>query len=335
MALRTHLYRSGVKKSFSTGIPVVSVGNITVGGTGKTPMSMYLLKYLAGKGVKVAYLSRGYGRYTKGYQKVMAESTSRVVGDEALMISKAFPNVPVSVCADRVGGAKRLIQDDKVGFLLLDDAFQHMRIRRDFDILMIDMTRPPWEDHPFPSGYLREFASGAGRADFLVVAKFLDGQSPTDIKHLVSRHFPGKPICVMEFKQVGWVNAHTGEEMPADAWVGKECVAFSGLGHNDFFKSQLEASGIVLGGFVSFPDHHQYHVSDWSKILEMARKQTEINGKFGPSAVLTTEKDFQRLRSQEWFSPTHGLQVLYLKIELRPVWGWEGLQSKIDSLIKL
>ena len=171
MKARNERFDTGRTKIESFGVPVISVGNISVGGTGKTPMSAYILRLLQEQGVRPALLSRGYGRKTKGYCAATLQSTAADIGDEPLEIYRMFnTKVPVRVCEKRCEGARRLLQENEgIGAIVLDDAYQHRYIHRDLNILLTDYNRLYTRDKVLPAGRLREIAQGAERANIIVV----------------------------------------------------------------------------------------------------------------------------------------------------------------------
>lgn len=157
ISIRNFCYEANIFKQHEFPLPIISVGNITVGGTGKTPHSEYLLRLLKDQ-FNVAYISRGYKRKTKGYVRATAQSTALEIGDEALQIARNFPQVPVAVCEKRVTGVERLLEEAEQNFdaIILDDAFQHRSIKPHINMLLIDYNRPIHEDKLLPLGRLRE-----------------------------------------------------------------------------------------------------------------------------------------------------------------------------------
>ncbi|MFT4851027.1 MAG: tetraacyldisaccharide 4'-kinase, partial [Sediminicola sp.] len=167
-ALRNNFYDSGWFESKSFDIPVICVGNLSVGGTGKSPMIEYLLEFLV-KDFRVAVLSRGYKRRTIGFREVLEKSTVHEVGDEPLQFKLNFPKVIIAVCANRQEGIEKL--QDRADIILLDDAFQHRRVQASTNILLTPFDDLYVNDLVVPAGNLREFSSGAKRADIIVVTK--------------------------------------------------------------------------------------------------------------------------------------------------------------------
>ena len=181
--IRNYLFDKGIRKSQEFQLPVISIGNITVGGTGKTPHAEYTATLLKDR-YKTAVLSRGYGRHTKGFFMSDAHSDSGLIGDEPLQIKRRFPDLEVAVCSDRAEGIKRLIEMCSPQVVILDDAFQHRRIKPSLNILLVNWHRNILDDAMLPAGYLRESVKGRARADIIIVTKCpenLDGQSMADL----------------------------------------------------------------------------------------------------------------------------------------------------------
>ena len=180
LRIRHLLYDSGIIGHYTADIPVVCVGNITVGGTGKTPFTEFLIDRL-GRRFTIAVLSRGYGRRTKGYLEVQTNSSFLNVGDEPKQIKRKYPDTVVVVCEKRAEGIRRIRQEHpEVDLILLDDGFQHRRVEPKVDIVLMDYTRPIWEDYMLPLGNLRDLPSQMARANIVVVTKTPTNITPID-----------------------------------------------------------------------------------------------------------------------------------------------------------
>lgn len=337
MSLRNHAYDQGWKRSHACGIPVISVGNITVGGTGKTPMAEFLLARLLEMGYRPAYLSRGYGRATKGFLMVSptAGSAERY-GDEAFQVASRFPSVPVAVCESRVEGAKQLLAVHNPDVLVLDDAFQHRRIQRNLDMVMVDVGRMPMQDHVFPAGRLREPLRGLRRAQVLVTTKFSTVEEANRAAQALRARFPEALLCSMALEARGIHPFFPVHTPPVDRATlgGRAAIAFSGLGNNAHFKATLERLGVDVRVFHPFPDHHAYTLEDIEKILHSIEGQTEIKGNFAPALILTTEKDFFRLKAMPWMKRHAHLPMYYLEVGMKPLDGWEQVEQKIKKIAR-
>ncbi|GAB3182341.1 tetraacyldisaccharide 4'-kinase [Telluribacter humicola] len=284
-ALRNKLYDQGVFASFTPAQFTVSVGNLTVGGTGKTPMVEYLIRYFKDK-QKIATLSRGYGRSTKGFRVADPGATARTIGDEPLQYYQKFgAEIKVTVCENRAEGSRQITAlFPDVDLLLLDDAYQHRGIRPSVNILLNDYNRPFYNDHPFPAGYLREGRSGATRADAVVVTKCPAGLAQAEkeeIKQQISRYTRhGTPVFFASVRYEQPV-AYAGEEEV----LPEQVVALAGIARPEPFLAYLRDNFEVVKEVI-YPDHHDYSPSDLKDLLKYVKKGT---------FVVTTEKDKVKL----------------------------------------
>lgn len=332
-ALRNLCYDRGWLQVHRVGVPMISIGNITVGGTGKTPMAEFLLGKLVEMGLKPGYLSRGYGRSSKGFVWVEpGQGDSALYGDESLQVASRFPGLPVAVCEDRVAGAGRIIAERGIDVLVLDDAFQHRRIARDLDVVMVDATRAPWGDVPMPAGRLREFRNGLQRCQALIVSKAANEAQAKEAVKVLRANFPGKVVCRAQLK-ARKIRAFDGSEAGSELPQGP-VIVFSGLGNNAHFLATVEAMGIEVVAFFPFPDHHAYSPADMEKILAGMGRVPENKGKFAPAFVLTSEKDRFRLKGLPWME-VHSRQPLhYLEAGLEFMEGWDQLEQKIKEITR-
>lgn len=284
--VRNWLYNKGLYGSYSPDVFTVSVGNLTVGGTGKTPMVEYLIRELSPE-FRIATLSRGYGRKTKGFRLAGETATAEEIGDEPLQYYKKFNDqIQVTVCEKRVEGYQQIRNlFPEVSLVLLDDAYQHRPIAPHFNILLNDFNRPFYEDHPFPEGYLRENRSGAVRADVVIVTKCPSGLSEEiklDIVDKISAYTkPNTPVYFASVKY-GHPHSYGAKEVETISKV----VAMAGIAQpGPFFeygRSRYEVEEEVV-----FADHYNFTEEDLDNILKCAK-----NGTF----VLTTEKDMVKLK---------------------------------------
>ena len=277
IAVRHMLFDQHVLPSFSVDVPTICVGNLAVGGTGKTPMTAYLVQLLLANGYKPAILSRGYKRATRGF--VMADSASTVesIGDEAMQLHRAFPEVPVAVCESRVRGVHQLQRQLKeLDVVVLDDAMQHRSIRCGLTILLTPYDKLYIDDHMLPWGMLRDIPSRALKADAVVVTKCPDGMRPIDMRVVDNRlhlpsfqtlHFTGLTYAPME-----------QEGIP---------LVLCGIAHPHYMMDYVLAH-YPQAQLMAFPDHYHYLPKDIDAIMERAKHF---------DFVLTTEKDIQRLRT--------------------------------------
>lgn len=318
-SLRNALYDRGYKQVHQPAIPTVSVGNLTVGGTGKTPFVEYLLRLLKEQ-YQITVLSRGYGRQTKGYVAAQPLVTAQQIGDEPLQYYQKFaPDVQVVVCESRVVGALRLQQEyPATNLLVLDDAYQHRPIQPHVNILLNDYRRPFYQDAPFPGGRLRETRAGAKRADVVVVTKcpanISEGEQ-ISIKKQIQRYVAhDTPIF---FATVAYGDAITfaGEKKTL---TGKALV-ITGIAQPAPFIDYLERTVTVEQVF-SFKDHHDYTNDEVQEVIKCLK-----NDNF----VVTTEKDFVKLKplvkDTEWEN-----RFLYIPIQMEFI----GEDGRFDEWIK-
>lgn len=327
--LRNFLYRQGWKKNHRLTVPVISIGNISTGGTGKTPMACYVLSYLLTRGIRVAYLSRGYGRATKGYRRVSAHADgARLFGDEPVLIFNRFPDVPVAVCEDRVSGAERLIRDSGAEVILLDDAFQHRRIGRDLDIVMVDATQMPDRDLLLPGGNLREPLSSLKRAGLVVLNKIPD----TADAGLLARRLKHSRVVMSKARFGGLVFFRPTLQAPVhpETLLNHPVIIFSGIGNNEQFFSQIQTMGVEIRKSFSFPDHHVYSAEDLKKITLEFRIQVPESPDL---IILTTEKDYCRLNSVNLPAVLAPYPCAYITMDLEWMEGEDLVRNQLEGVI--
>ena len=294
VSIRNSLYDRGVLSSHQLKWPVVSVGNLRVGGTGKTPFVIHLGQLLQQKQVPFDVLSHGYGRASKGLRLVDDKGSARDFGDEPLLIAQKL-QVPVIVCADRYAAglhAEKIFANIRPAhgsqwLHILDDGFQHRRLARDFDIVLV--TPSDAADSLLPSGRLREPLSSLRRADAIVLTEGTSTEGlPLEGKHVwrVSRGL-----------EIG------------NQFLPEKAIAFCGIARPDRFFADLKAIGCAPVATHSFPDHHTYSDADITSLLRL-REQ------YSASAFLITEKDAINLRAAGLFDRLQPIQVLPLRMQL-------------------
>ncbi len=290
LSVRNRLYDLGVKKSIRYDIPVICVGNITVGGTGKTPMCELLIGRFS-ETHSVALLSRGYGRKTKGYREVTLRSSYRNVGDEPKQIKMKYPGMVVVVCEDREEGIERIQREHpEVNLIIMDDGYQHRRIEPKLNILMVDYTRPIDKDKLLPLGNLRDQPKQKKRAHYVIVTKCPANMTPLD------RRIARKRLELLPFQCLYFTRAVSGPLHPAfpdDAGdrqipAGADVIAMAAIGNPAPFVENLRGKYNLVGELL-FRDHHPYHVRDLGKMEETLAKAPE------GTVIVTTEKDAVKL----------------------------------------
>ena len=290
IGLRNWLYERKIFKYTQFDIPVISVGNLTVGGTGKTPMVEYLIDLLSNK-YKIGTLSRGYGRKTCGFQLGGPQETAYTLGDEPFQLYQKYgEKIVVSVGEERILAVPRLLYNHpEVQVILLDDAFQHRAIKPSFQILLNDYNRPFYKDSPMPAGRLREFSSGAKRADVVVVTKCPQDLSTEDKKKISEKikklagHYKKVFFTSLQYEKPVSVNLDLLPEF-------EKVVLITGIASVAPLLRHVEKNYEVVKHF-KFPDHHFYKQKDIDRIINYIDKQGD------QVALLTTEKDAVKLQS--------------------------------------
>lgn len=301
--IRNFCYDVGIFKIYKVSRPVISIGNITTGGTGKTPMTIYLTEMAKEKGFKPGIVSRGYGRNSSGqvlvHNGTSLLSNARESGDEPFLIAKQLQNVPVIVDADRVRGCKKIINKFDVDLLILDDAFQHRRIHRDMDIVLINATEKPSVHFILPWGRLREMPRGLKRADKIIITKGrLESLTPALKRYMKDEYFANAHFQLMKYVESGYEQA----DIP-----NKPLFAFCGIAHPQLFYKSLTDQGIILGGTLSFKDHEPYGPKTIDKIIQKSQDRENQN-------LITTEKDSIKLPSSIF--NTHTIYTLAMKLSV-------------------
>lgn len=310
-SVRNRLYDSGRKRSRSFLIKTICVGNLSMGGTGKSPMTEYIVNLLKGK-YKLATLSRGYKRKIKGFSEVSIASLSDEVGDEPKQFKNKFPEIAVAVCEDRCTGVEEILkrhEDTRV--ILLDDAYQHRKIKTGLNILLSDHHKLFTDDFVFPSGTLRESRSGAKRADVVVITKCpadLDENEKKIIRKKIEKYSEGK-ILFSFLKYAGLKSFNDGSIL-TDVENTDEALLFTGIANPHPLEKYL---GAILKKITSirFSDHHQYSVCDLMRIQE-----TFNNIAAGKKVIITTEKDAMRLERPEQLEIVKRLPLYMAQIEI-------------------
>lgn len=282
MALRNVAYDHGWKKSFPLPVPAISVGNLTTGGTGKTPVVRWLTERLRDAGYAPAILMRGY------------RTGECEVSDEQLMLEDQLHRskgrrVIVHAEADRVAGARHVAKYDEVDVFVLDDAFQHRRAQRDFDLVLVNAIEPFGFGHVLPRGLLREPIGGIRRADAIVLTRAdqVSLDQLAAIERQIRAHHCGAPVYRARHALVAVLEGP--DSLPVEVLRTRPFYAFAGIGTPHALQKQLEGFGESCRGWHWFPDHHDFRYADLEQVAQAAQQQ-------GAEALLTTEKDWPKLR---------------------------------------
>ena len=294
--LRCWGYTAGVLPTARLQAPVISIGNLTMGGTGKTPITIALGKRLLDSGHRVAVLSRGYkGNYGGGPLLVSdgqrIHATANEAGDEAVVIARHLPRALVAVAKRRSEAGAWLEQRFGVDIYLLDDGFQHLQLHRDLNLLVVDVTNPFGGGLP-PRGRLREPLDAIRRADTVILSRCEVGHNYDELIDIIQRYKPGIPCLLARQRLVSL--RKLGEEiaLPLASLSGMDIGAFAGIGNPAQFLTTLGQAGIQVKQSLSFPDHHHYGAQDYQRL----RRECE---KLGVAALITTEKDAEKLSAAE------------------------------------
>lgn len=300
--LRRYFYANAIFPKFNLTCPVISVGNLTVGGTGKTPMVMGLARWLQQQGFKVAVVSRGYKGQAENRIAVVSDGDSILCevgesGDEPFLMANRLKGVPIVVGKDRVEAGRTAIDRFRPDVIILDDAFQHQRLERDLNILLLDAQAPFGNGFLLPRGVLREPVQSIQRADAIIFTRcrempptyYSDIARKTDLQAIFSAYH--RPVIRCVLPPLHSIDADALMHMPdgiIDHLSGRRLFAFSGLARNDSFWKSIDELGGQMCGKMAFDDHYAYHASDIDTIVHMAQKA-------GSDSIVTTEKDFVRL----------------------------------------
>lgn len=287
-SIRNFLFDKGILKSYSFDLPIIAVGNLSVGGTGKTPQIEYLIRLLSDT-YKIATLSRGYKRKSEGFVLANETSTAAILGDEPFQFYQKFSNIQVAVDANRKNGIKQLLsQNQQPNIILLDDAFQHRKVKAGFYIMLTSYDELFYNDFILPTGNLRESRTGANRADMIIVTK-----CPKDISELAQEEIQQKirsylkkevPVFYTFIQYDDYVYSENQKISFSDFQIVDKLVV-AGIAKPEPFFAYLQAAKKAT---MVFPDHHDFSEKDIQSILETA------NGK----KIVTTEKDFVRLKGK-------------------------------------
>ena len=341
LKVRGWLYDCGLLKQKRLPCKVISIGNIVAGGAGKTPAVIWIAKYLQSEGVQVGVLLRGYRR--EGHHSITIVSDGKRIltsvtesGDEAGMIARKLPGVPVVVGSDRYAAGLEVIQlwEHINGVLILDDGFQRRQLARDLDILTIDSTQPFGTGKLLPAGTLREPKTALRRTDILLLTRTDLAAQPINFERFVQ----GKQIFESRHQPIRLYQLSTGsdrlasperdEECGLGALKGQRILAVCGIGNPKAFVGtlhQLEPKTVEL---LVFPDHHRYSLADFSDISRMARE-------VGADIVVTTEKDSQKLAAfagQTEFSPPESVELFVLEVELKIMTDPEAFKKRLQQV---
>jgi tetraacyldisaccharide 4'-kinase len=312
MTIRNRRFDSGAAQIHRVDVPVISVGNITLGGTGKSPLVKWLANKLQASGIRLAIVSRGYG------------AANNRQNDEALELADALPQVPHIQNRDRVAAAHRAIREFGAEILLLDDGFQHRRLGRDADIVLLDALEPFGFDHVFPRGTLREPLDGLRRANVVCLSR-ADAISQSERKSIqerVAKIAPNAAWCEASHAARQLLNTY-GETQALESYNKIRVAAFCGIGNPVGFRHTLAHVGCQPIAWREFPDHHAYTPADLSELIVMIRESKA-------DSVLCTQKDLVKIRQQK----LGGIPLWALAIEIKFLSGQNLIEQLLERVLQ-
>lgn len=324
--LRNAFYLRGILKRRQLPCKVISIGNLTVGGTGKTPLTIYVARFLNQLGYAVCVVSRGYKGSEENKGGIVSDGNTlrmsvKEAGDEPLMMARALKTLPVLVGGNRYETGMRAVRKFNPDVILLDDGFQHIKLKRDIDLVLMDSTHPLGNSYLLPRGILREPVSALLRADAIIMTRCDPKTEPLPDISRISKALPKimhdrpvfrtfhKPfICKIDDGNFGFKGL-SETTVPEDFgfFAGKRVLAFSGIAHNEYFRQTLASFKCDIADFYPFQDHHPYARSDLKRISKAADQlQADL--------LVTTEKDYVRLPEFDWPVPLAiiGVEISFL-----------------------
>jgi tetraacyldisaccharide 4'-kinase len=315
MRLRALLYARGVLLVTRVPLPVISVGNLTMGGTGKTPMVIYLARLLAGH-LRPAVVSRGYGGRSHMPVNLVSDGgrvllSAAEAGDEPVLLANSLPGVPVVTSRLRARGADAIVRQGLADLLILDDGFQHLALHRDLNLVLFSSQTSVQAEWVFPGGMLREPRSALNRADCFVLTGVGGAcANSSSLRIWLQRTYPATPVYEGRYEPLA-LHCQGREAVAVDHLAGVPLFAFCGLANPDSFRQTLER-GFLIKGWQHFADHHPFTRADLAHLVESATR-------LGCIGLITTEKDFVKIKGV-----ATGLPVWVLTVALRMEAGFDG-----------
>lgn len=315
MRVRAFLYKCGVFKKTRLPVPVVSVGNLTMGGSGKTPMVMYISRLLRKEGLKPVIVSRGYGGKATGPVNVVSDGekvflSAELAGDEPRMMAESLQGVGVVTGPRKAEVAKYAADELGAQSIILDDGFQHMALERDVNLVLFNSQMPLGNGHVFPGGDLREPFKALARAHAFIITgvdRRKTEKKNRELKSFLQRRFPDVPVYEGRYSPTGILHSQKDGIHDAQSISGMKLFGFCGIATPETFKVSLEEMGAQLLGFKSFQDHYGYSRSEMSRLVDQAKS-------VGADALIATEKDYVKVGNL--FSADFPLLALQRKLLL-------------------
>ncbi|WP_447979700.1 tetraacyldisaccharide 4'-kinase [Candidatus Nitrospira bockiana] len=320
---RNWLYDHGWLRRHRLPCRVISIGNLTVGGTGKTPVTIWVVERLLAEGRRVGVLSRGYRRRSRVGRLLVSDGTHLMVrpdeaGDEPFLIARRCPGAVVAVGGDRYRVGQWLLTQFPLDCLVLDDGFQHRSLYRHVDLVLVDATDLPGLRALLPAGRLREPLSSLGRASGVILTRADAGGEVCDIAARLLGLDSTTPLIAVRFTADGFLDVMTGSHRPVEQGAGKRAALFSGIGNPAAFRRLVEGLGVHVVEERIFADHHHYAESDLQNVAARARQA-------GAELLLTTEKDAVKVEGL----PKPDLPVWAVRLQTEVIQGREQLEALI------
>lgn len=313
---RNYLYDRSILRPANLGKPVISVGNLTWGGVGKTPFVLMTAGYFYKKGFRPCVLTRGYMNEIPG---------KPVQSDEVMMMRRILPDVPVGVGKDRAAAGRRILSEKAVDIFILDDGFQHRKVKRDLDIVLIDATQPFGNGCLVPAGILRESRESLRRSPVIIITKTdFDLNAARILEERLGQINPDAVIAWANHVPTGLEDIRKGRREKVAFLRGRKVCAFCGLGDPKGFLGTLRSLGARVDCEIIYADHHDYTRSDIDSILSKARQE-------GIEDIITTAKDAVKVFEFREMFQNHPCRVLNIELELGK--GKEKVLERMDSLL--
>lgn len=322
--IRVRLYRHGIFKSYRAPCPVIAIGNMTTGGTGKTPMTLMIAAYLQHQGQKVAIVSRGYGKKMAGQVTVVADHQGIQlyppdVADEPYLLAKNLPGAIILTGPNRRPLIETAINHYGAEVILMDDGFQHLKVARDLNLLLLDATLPFANGSPLPGGLLREFSQSIRRADFTVLTRHQSNIATHKTIQKIAALSPHLQHAIAIHQPQAWVHLDTQQILPPTALSKQKAVAFCAIARPETFYQTLCDLNITVIKFYPFTDHHSFDDHDCQNLWHEAQK-------WQADMIVCTEKDALKLPTRATTIPLY-----YIKIGINILAGQDKLMAKIDE----
>ena len=329
-AIRRFLYRTGFWKGMESPIPAIDVGNLAVGGTGKTPHTQYVIELLKHE-LHVSALSRGYGRKSKGYHSVLQtdpqDRNAEMFGDESFMTHLRHPDVPLAVDGDRCEGVRNLLSENPDSeVIVLDDAYQHLRFRPSFHILLTEYNRPYRPDMPIPTGTLREFPRAARFADVVIVTKVPDKANTDESTWRYRlRLKPNQHLFFTRYRYEQLAPV-TPAAQKIDLQSVRDIVVLTGIAHPKPLINHLEKTYNIVEHH-EFPDHHPFTEKEIQAVYDQ-----HFNNIGNQCVLVTTEKDWMRLQSEHIRNIVSLLPIFVIRVEVEFL--TENQRNSFNQIVK-